>query len=228
MKKLCSNGDFTILDKIYLFNNLWGEKSGSGSQCSWVETFDENEKDISWNSNWDWYENDLLIKSYVSIVYGWHWGWKVRDIALPAEIAELKQIKTNWEFDIREERKGNINITYDIWLSNKKINNENPDEEIMIWIYKNGNVPAIGKKKEDLEIMQIEWELWEGLHPENNWPVFSFITKENMNIVEFDILSFMKEIKNLRSKYLLSVQSGIEVLSGKGNFETKKYNIMIE
>ncbi|WP_321991751.1 GH12 family glycosyl hydrolase domain-containing protein [Marispirochaeta aestuarii] len=228
MRKLCNNGDFKILDKSYLYNNLWGEKSGSGKQCSWVETFDENEKDISWKSNWDWYDNDLMIKSYASIVYGWHWGWKVKDIELPAEINKLKEIKTNWDFDIREERKGNINITYDIWLSNKKIDKENPDEEIMVWVYKNGDVPPIGKKKNDIEIIEIGWELWEGLHPVNYWPVYSFITKANMNIVEFDVLSFIKEIKNLKSKYLLSVQSGIEVLSGKGNLETKKYNIMIK
>lgn len=231
MKKLCNNGDFLVLDKAYLHNNLWGEKKGIGTQCSWVESFDKKKNNILWKTNWNWSANESLIKSYASIVYGWHWGWKVNNVELPMKIEEIKEIKTSWEFDIEEKNQGNVNITYDIWFSNRIITEENPDGELMIWLYKNGEVPPIGQIKREIEIFETKWELWEGLHPEHNWPVFSFIRKENIEKVNFDISFFIDELKKdkcFNFMYLLSIQSGIEVLSGSGNLETREYTIEIK
>lgn len=231
MQKICGNGEIVILDNVYLHNNLWGEDNGSGTQCSWIESDTSDAKSIKWKTSWKWEKSTNLIKSFASIVYGWHWGWKIKNSKLPVQIMEIKKIYTSWKFELLEANNGNLNITYDIWLSNSIIENKNPDGEIMIWLYKKGRVPPIGKKQKELVIQKTVWELWIGLHPESKWPVFSFIRKENTTEVEMEILQFISEIQhydNYRFKYLLGIQSGIEVLSGNGTLSTTEYSIELE
>lgn len=230
MKKLRKNGDFQLFDNVYLFNNLWGEQNGAGVQSSWVTSYEKTHNCITWNTSWDWSNDESSIKSYASIVYGWHWGWKLRESEFPIRVEDIREIRTSWEFNVKEKRNGNLNVTYDLWFSNTTIANENPDGELMIWIHKTGAVPPIGTVITEMEISGATWKLWKGLHPEHNWPVFSFIRKENVNEVRFDINEFIKELRNNEGfsiKYLLSVQSGIEVLSGSGTLETKKSCIEI-
>ncbi len=231
MKKICRNGDTIVIDKLYLHNNLWGESTGSGTQCSWIGPNTDNTESLKWKTSWNWKGSKTSIKSFASIVYGWHWGWKIRDNKLPIEIKDIKKIETSWKFELFQIAEGNLNITYDIWLSNRIIENENPDGEIMIWLYKKGKVPPIGKRQKKLIIQGSIWELWVGLHPEFKWPVFSFIRKENTTEVKMDIHQFIKEIQN-NSKdsfaYLTGIQSGIEVLSGSGTFSTLDYLLELE
>jgi len=228
MKKICRNGEIIILDKVYLHNNLWGEKSGSGNQCSWIESY--TNKNIKWKTSWEWKNSINLIKSFASIVYGWHfpWGWKIKNTKLPIQINDIKRINTSWKYDLLETNDGILTVTYDIWLSNRIIDNENPDGEIMIWLYKKGKVPPIGKKQKEVKIQNSVWELWVGLHPEFQWPVFSFIKKENTTEIKMDIHQFINEIQHYDNNsftYLLGIQSGIEVLSGKGTLSTTEYLI---
>lgn len=230
MKKLYANGEYQLFDNVYLFNNLWGEKKGTGAQSSRVTSYDAAQNRIAWITEWDWSNDEPSIKSYASIVYGWHWGWKLSDSTLPIRLEDIREIRTSWEFNVTENRNGNLNVTYDLWFSNEKITNQNPDGELMIWIHKTGTVPPIGTLMTEMEISGAAWELWKGPHPAHNWPVYSFIRKENANEVHFNINEFIDELRTNEGfslKYLLSVQSGIEVLSGSGILETTKYCVEI-
>ena len=231
MHKICQNGEIVLLDNAYLHNNLWGEESGSGAQCCWIEAFSENTKCINWKTSWEWEEANNSIKSFASIVHGWHFGWKNSNTEFPIKIDNMQKIDSFWKFELKENIEGNLNITYDMWFSNRQIDSENPDGEIMIWLYKKGNVPPIGKKVKEIEVGGIIWDLWIGLHPQFSWPVFSFIKQKNTTEAKLELHKFITEIcrnENYNFTYLLGIQSGIEVLSGAGTFSTTEYFIEIE
>ena len=52
MNQLCENGAMLIQDKYYLFNNLWGADTGSGSQCTWTAA--SKESPMAWRTSWHW------------------------------------------------------------------------------------------------------------------------------------------------------------------------------
>jgi hypothetical protein len=61
------------MGKYWLNNNLWGQSSGSGSQCMWANS--TSGSTISWGTSWNWSGQSNQVKSYTSSVLGWHWGW---------------------------------------------------------------------------------------------------------------------------------------------------------
>lgn len=229
MKQVRKNGDFLILGKYYLYNNLWGEDTGLGTQC--IGGTSLNGSSIAWETRWNWKGQSNAIKSYSAAVLGWHWGWKVSNTGLPVRLSLIKNIHTAWEFKLIQNNPGKVNVTYDIWLSdNPRYVNEDPTGEIMIWLYKTGNIIPIGVLHSGKIIAGTGWYLWKGNHPISGWPVYSFVRKENTNSQSFDLMNFFRDLfsHGLRnSDYLLSIEAGIEVLTGSGKLDTALYSVDI-
>lgn len=226
-KQFCNNGDSIIIGKYWLNNNLWGAKTGSGSQCLWKTN--TGDSSISWGTSWNWTGQVDTIKSFVSIILGWHWGWKLPDTGLPILLSTNQNIHTSWEFKLKETTPGGINVTYDIWLSsNPQLGNVNPTNEIMIWLYKSGDIYPIGSKQTIADIGGTIWELWKGPHPTSGWPVYSFVHKININSQTLNLKDFFNYLIYhglSSSNYLISVEAGIEVFTGAGSLETTFYTI---
>jgi Glycosyl hydrolase family 12. len=223
------NDQIIPVGEYYISNNLWGSKSEIGYQC--IKAKSGNDADKNWVTFWNWKKSTDSIKSYSSIVLGWHWGWKYTTTGLPIQLTKCNAINSIWDYELKQKREGRINVCFDMWLSNKEVhNNEDPTEEIMIWLNRAGSINPIGSFIGNVKVNNDAYDLWIGLHPSGKWKVYSFIRNENVSYFNEDINAFIKCLKNehkLESSYLMSIESGIEVFEGKGRLITKKYNIEI-
>jgi hypothetical protein len=230
MKQICKNGGFLIQGKYYLYNNLWGADTGSGSQSLWGSSL--NGSRIAWGTRWNWTGRSDTIKSYAAVVLGWHWGWKIAHTGMPIQLSSIRSVCTSWSFNLTHRTLGGTNVSYDIWLSeNPHHGSENPTGEIMIWLYHTGNITPIGLKQTNTTIDEAVWDLWEGPHPVSGWPVYSFIRTANTNAVSLDLINFFQYLTSgglSKSGYLLSVEAGAEVFTGEGSLDTTLYSIDIE
>ena len=67
-----------------LYNNLWGESAGTGSQCSQVNALSGTT--MAWSSTWSWSGGPSNVKSYANVV--------VDSTSRP--LGKLKSISTTW------------------------------------------------------------------------------------------------------------------------------------
>jgi xyloglucan-specific endo-beta-1,4-glucanase len=234
-ERICKNGDFLITGKYCLLNNLWGADTGSGSQCIWKSPSGQSR--IAWGTEWDWMGRSDTIKSYAAVVWGWHWcgrHWdlKVADAGLPVGLGSLKSLRVAWSFNVTHARPGGMNVTYDIWLSgNPDPGDKNPTGEVMIWLYKSGDIRPIRARQTGTVIGNTEWDFWQGPHPVSGWPVYSFIRTVNTQSETLDITDFFQYLISSAglesSVYLIGVQAGPEVFTGKGRLDTALYSLDI-
>lgn len=228
-KRLCGNGDSILMGKFWLHNNLWGAHTGSGTQCLWKSSATGSR--VGWGTLWNWTGRADSIKSYASVILGWHWGWKLPDTGLPIPLSANRNLPTSWEFDLERTTPGGMNVSYDIWLStNPRLGNANPTGEIMIWLHKSGDIRPIGSRQTRVTICGEDWELWEGLHPTNDWTVYSFVRATNASSQTLNLKDFFDCLvpRGLsRLNYLISVEAGTEVFTGAGRLETTSYSVDI-
>ena len=230
MKQRCKNGDVLVRGDYYLFNNLWGADTGSGSQCLWNIPTDG--EPLSWATRWSWAGPDDTIKSYAAAVLGWHGGWRVADTGLPLQLSAARSIQTSWTFRLTQEVQGKANVTYDMWLSSRPDHGgEDPEGEVMIWLAHTEGVRPIGTLQTDAVIAGATWDLWRGNHPERGWPVYSFVRREDTDTASAELLDFFRVLFGYglsSSSYLLGVEAGAEVFTGAGELRTTAYSVAIK
>ena len=230
MKRTCKNGAVLMQGSYYLYNNLWGANTGSGSQCLWLSPSDSSH--IAWGTSWNWKGQKNTIKSFAAAVLGWHWGWKIANTSLPIQLSSLRSLYSTWSFNLTHTILGGTNVTYDIWLSkNPHPGEENPTGEVMVWLYKTGNINPIGSRQNNLIIQGIEWSLWKGPHPVSGWPVYSFIRTVNTKAITLDLTEFFQCLTSFglsNSVYLLGIEAGAEIFTGEGRLDTTHYSVDIE
>ncbi len=229
MTQLWKNGESLVLGKYWLYSNLWGAQTGTGSQCIW--DISQHDETIAWGTRWDWLGQAESVKSYNCAVLGWHWGWKLSHTGLPLRLSERHPLQTSWEFRLQETRPGGFNISYDLWLSSHPLlGNANAEHEIMIWLYKSGEIQPIGTQQALVTLGGTSWELWEGSLPECGWPVHSFVRTTNTTSQTLDLREFFAYLiaRGLSPElYLISVEAGAEVFTGAGQLETTAYTVAI-
>lgn len=229
MTQLWKDGDSLTLGKYWLNSNLWGAETGTGSQSLWETS--QSDTTIGWGTRWDWDGQGTSVKSYNCSVLGWHWGWKLADTGLPLQLKEQRNVQTSWDFHLQETKPGGLNVSYDLWLSSDpQLGNTNADHEIMIWLYKSGDIRPIGEPQATVTLGGVDWELWEGSLPQCGWPVHSFIrttntTAQKLNLSEF--FNYLIERGLSDSQYLISVEAGAEVFTGAGQLDTTAYAVEI-
>jgi xyloglucan-specific endo-beta-1,4-glucanase len=230
MERTCEDGGFIVQGKYFVYNNLWGGATGSGSQCVWGSALDGSH--VAWGTSWNWTGRDDTIKSYAAIVLGWHGGWRVAGTGMPIQLSSIESVHTRWDFDLSHETPGATNVTYDIWLSDDPHHDrEDPTGEVMIWLHHTGGIRPIGSRQTTTAINGTEWDLWEGPHPELGWPAYSFVRTANTRSESLDLMAFFERLIPDRlsgSNYLLSVEAGAEVFAGEGRLDTTHYSIDIE
>jgi xyloglucan-specific endo-beta-1,4-glucanase len=210
--------------KYWLNNNLWGQDSGSGSQCV-RDAAPTQEGTIAWGTDWEWSGEETSVKSFVSAVLGWHWSEIDPASGLPVQVSSGTPVNTVWDYQV-SDNPGTMNVAYDLWLHsmNNPTWENDPTDEIMIWPYSAGGAGPIGEQVATVEIGGGTWALHEG---NIGWDVYSFVRTDNTTSVEFDLMDFLNYLAENRgldaSKYLTSVQAGTEVFVGSGSLETSRY-----
>ena len=228
---------FISLGKYWLNNNLWGASSGSGSQSLW-STCQQGDL-VGWGTSWNWSGTPNQVKSYTSSVFGWHWGWKVTNTGMPVQISSGKKINCGWDFTVTQSAGGALNVSYDIFahtLSNAGTNDD-PTDEIMIWLYVANGAGPIGTKQTTVSVAGTSWDLYRGTITDQatgkvRWNVFSFVRVANATTAVLNIVDFANDLVTRgwmqSSKYISSVESGTEVFTGTGQLNTNGYYCRIQ
>lgn len=225
--KKCGAFEQITMGKYYVNNNLWGQDSGSGSQCVW--DISQSGDTIAWGTDYTWTGADNSVKSYASSVLGWHWGWKTDQAAteLPVRIGDKKSVPTSWDFDVSADP-GTMNVAYDLWLHTKKDVDwqDQPTDEVMIWLNKQGGAGPLGTKTGTVSLGGATWDLYQG---DIGWKVHSFVRVGNTSSADLDLNEFLQDLVKRGSlsdeKYLSGVEAGTEVFHGKGRVDTKEYSV---
>lgn len=226
--QLCTSGDSVTMGKYWLNNNLWGQSSGTGRQCVWSGS--SNGNTISWGTSWTWSNSPSQVKSYVSSVLGWHWGWKVPGSGLPVQVSAGRNVNTTWNYNLSLQGGTNtLNVAYDLWLHpNANPGTENPSDEVMIWTYRGGGASPVGSRQATVTVAGTTWELWRG---NVGWEVYSFVRTGNTSSVQLNLRDFLNVLTSRgwlsSSKYLTSVQAGTEIFVGQGRLDTTAYSVTI-
>jgi hypothetical protein len=167
------------------------------------------------------------------VVLGWQWGLKIANTGLPVQLAEHRVINTGWDYTITQSGTGpfSLDVAYDLWVhtipnpGNSGLGTDQPSDEVMIWLYKAGTSPVGSPVVPAIGLGGTTWELWEG--PTQSWNVHSFVRTTNTNSATLNIAEFLHYLVTERglddTKYLTSIQAGIEVLTGAGQVNTSSY-----
>ena len=211
------------MGKYWINNNLWGQSSGTGSQC--ISSGSVNGNTISWSTNFNWANNPSQVKSYASSVLGWHWGWMLQNTGLPVQISANRNVNTSWQFQVNAS--GTFNVAYDCWFHTFATpgSSDNPTDELMIWPYRAGGAGPAGSLVTRVTIAGTQWDLYRGVV--GSWNVWSYIRVSNATSVSFNIRDFIGDMVSRgmqSSKYLTSVEAGTEVFVGSGTINTTSYS----
>lgn len=224
----CTNFDQNVHGKYYLFNNLWGadENDVSGEQCLWHNCLVGDL--IGWGTNWSW-PNTSGVKSYTSVVLGWHWGWIVpqAETGLPVRLDSATGLTCGWSFDVVNADGAAFTAAYDLWThTTPDPGNVSPSDEIMIWVYHQGAVGPIGSRQATVTLAGTQWDLYRGAGGAT-WEVFSYVRSSNTTTSVMDLTDFTDDLVGRgwieSSKYLVSVEAGPEVSGGSGELTTRGF-----
>jgi xyloglucan-specific endo-beta-1,4-glucanase len=209
---------------------VWGESGASGEQCIWSICISGST--IEWGTSWNWSGGQNAVKSFASVVFGWHWGWKRPDTGLPIQISANRQVNCGWSYTVSGS--STMNVAYDLWvhsISNPDYQDD-PTDEIMIWLYRAGGAGPIsssGSPEATVTLAGTSWELWRGQTTLN---VFSFVRANNTTASTLNIMEFVNQLVSRgwmsSSKYLSSVEAGTEVFTGNGELNTDTFYCVIE
>jgi hypothetical protein len=227
--KTSTSGASITLGKYWINNNLWGASGASGTQSIWSTCSSGNT--IGWGTDWTWSGSAGQVKSYASAVLGWQWGWKISGTGLPVQLSANKTITCGWTYRVNSGQ--TIDIAYDLFahtLSNPGTNDD-PTDEIMIWLYRSGGAAPIGGTSATVTIGGTSWELHTGRN--NRWNVYSYVRTSNADTgATLAISDFLRDLTTSRgfssSKYLSSIQAGTEVFLGTGRLDTDQYYCTIQ
>ena len=81
---LCAQYASVETGAYILYNNLWGESAGTGSQCSQVNSLSGSV--MAWSTTWSWSGGPYNVKSYANVVV---------DVT-SKPLSKLKTIPTHW------------------------------------------------------------------------------------------------------------------------------------
>src|SRR5690606_8729265 len=109
-------------------------------------------------------------------------------------------------------------IAYDLWThTSENPENVDPGDEIMVWLYRSGNVAPVGSQQATVNIGGTEWQVWRG-QGGATWEVFSFVRTTNTTNAVLSMTDFTADLVQRgwveSSKYLVSIEAGAEVSGG--------------
>ncbi len=219
---------FITLGKYWANNNEWGANTGTGTQTIW-STCTQGDL-IGWGTSWNWTGTANQVKTYASTVLGWQWGWRLTTSGLPLQISSGKKLTCGWDFTMTQSG-GAANVAYDIFVHTQAMagTNDNPSDEIMVWLYRTGGAGPIGTLQGTATVGGTTWDVYRGT---TVWNVVSYVRQTNATTAVLNIMDFMNDLVTRgwmqTSKYVSSVQSGSEIFTGTGRLDTKGYYCRIQ
>lgn len=120
-QELCEQYGSTTAGPYTLNNNLWGQGSGSGSQCTTLDG--STDSTISWHTTWTWSGGENEVKSYANS------GLTLGQVKLVSDLSSIPS-SVQWEYDADVR----ANVAYDLFTAADPNHvTYSGDYELMIW-----------------------------------------------------------------------------------------------
>jgi xyloglucan-specific endo-beta-1,4-glucanase len=232
----CTDTDSVGLGKYQILTNLWGAKgtAESDGQCTW--TLCESGGKIAWGTEFTWTSGDeISVKSFAAAILGWHWSGIPQGTGLPVQLSDGRRIPCTWSFELDVDDAASLNVAWDLWLSTESSPSQftSPSDEIMVWVDRQNKEDPIGYEEgvqDTVAIGDAEWELYRGNNGGNE--VYSYLRKPSAECATVDLKDFLDDLVARgwvdASKYLISIESGPEVVRGKGQLVTETYSCDVQ
>src|SRR5690606_17460642 len=142
----CEPFGVLLAGKYWINNNLWGQDAGVGQQCVRRRCLDGTA--VAWDSDWSWANSPSSVKSFASVVLGWHWGYHVQNTGLPVRVSDNRDVNCGWNYTV--DQSGTMNVAYDLWFHSVpdpswgEHATDEPTDELMIWLYRDGGAGPLG------------------------------------------------------------------------------------
>jgi len=119
---LCEQYGYYAADGYEINNNLWGQGSGSGSQCTYVNSVSSG--GISWSTTWSWSGGENNVKSFANA------GLQISNANLVSQINSIPT-SASWSYSNTNIR---ADVAYDLFTaSDPNHSKSSGDYELMIW-----------------------------------------------------------------------------------------------
>ncbi|RAO65734.1 uncharacterized protein BHQ10_001746 [Talaromyces amestolkiae] len=205
-QSLCSQYSSYTSGQYTVNNNLWGESSGSGSQCTYVNSISNS--GVSWSTTWAWQNSNSQVKSYANSQLSGLTKKLVSNIGSIPTSVQWSYSNTNI----------NADVSYDLFTA-ADINHVtySGDYELMIWLGKYGSIQPLGSQIGTATVAGITWQLWYGVN--GSQKTYSFVAPSQQTSWSGDILQFFHYLSQNQgfpasSQYLIDLQFGTEPFTG--------------
>lgn len=205
---ICGQWDSVETGAYTVYQDLWNEASGTGSQCTTVDAVDDANGVLSWSTSWSWSGNSSQVKSYANAVTNF-------TIMTLADISSIPSV-WSWSYDGSDVV---ADVAYDMFTSSSASGSD--EYEVMVWLDALGGagpISSTGAAVATPDIAGASWELYDGYNGDMH--VFSFVAAGAAGVEDFsgdlmDFLSYLVENEGMpSSQYLLSIGAGSEPFTG--------------
>jgi xyloglucan-specific endo-beta-1,4-glucanase len=123
LQTLCQQIGYYASNGYEINNNLWGQGSGSGSQCTYVNSVSGS--GIGWKTTWTWSGGQNDVKSFANA------GLQISNGKLVSQINNI-QTSASWSYSNTNIR---ADVAYDLFTaSDPNHSKSSGDYEVMIYL----------------------------------------------------------------------------------------------
>ncbi|KAI1069078.1 hypothetical protein NW752_011553 [Fusarium irregulare] len=216
-QSLCDQYSYYANGGYEFNNNRWGQSSGSGTGCTYIDW--SNSNGAGFHVDWNWSGGQDNVKAYPNA------GLQISNKPLVSQVSNM-QSAAAWSYKGNNVR---ANVAYDLFTaSNPNHSTSSGDYELMIWLGRLGGVQPIGSKVGNANVEGRTWEFWSGMN--GNMRVYSFVAPSPVYDFNSDVKQFWNYLANTQGypasrQYLLTFQFGTEPFTGSGaQFKVTNFN----
>jgi xyloglucan-specific endo-beta-1,4-glucanase len=206
-QQLCGQYAYHASNGYEFNNNMWGQGSGQGSQCTNVDYTSGN--GVGFRVNWNWSGGQDNVKSYPYV------GRQLSQKRIVSWGGSLPS-SVSWNYQGSNIR---ANVAYDLFTArDPNHSTSSGDYELMIWLGRLGNVYPIGSSQGTVTVGGRQWELFYGYN--GSMQVYSFVAPQQLNSWSGDVKEFFTYLQYNKnypadSQYLITYQFGTEPFTGQ-------------
>ena len=217
---LCEQWDRAeVADKYMVQNNRWNDQlPGHPAQC--IKVIDQGVgPGFAITQQTGSAPTNGKPVSYPSIYIGCHYGKCSHNTNLPMQVKSIKTAETGI-VSLKYVGGATFDAAYDIWLDPSPNNNGANQQEIMIWLNRQGSIQPIGGPVDQVKIAGQTWEVWltDKSNKDKN-TVISYVAANPLaTIATFNVMEFIADAAKrstiTNDFYLTSIQAGFEPWQG--------------
>ncbi|KAI0431372.1 family 12 glycosyl hydrolase [Xylaria sp. FL1042] len=214
----CGQWDSVETGSYIVYNNLWGESAGTGSQCTTVNGLSGNS--VAWSTSWSWSGGNYNVKSFANVV--------VQTTA--KQVSAISSIPTTWSYSYTGS--GIVaDVAYDSFTSSSASGSS--EYEVMVWLAALGGAGPISSTGSPIATPTIDgvtWNLFDGYNGAMH--VFSFVAQSQVTKFSGDLMDFFDYLTTnngmSKSQYVTSIGAGTEPFVGSNAvLTTTGYSITV-